>query len=287
MQPWVRGNPSQAAEQRLKSRGRKSKRSKRSASLHVMKFELADAKTSLPAGLQRSGKKMSMPSLLTMETQAKVKQNQTTETTVDDNLVSSGESAAETKRLYVYKDAPSSTYIKSKKSTIGLPHEVHKVITQLIKDGNGGKAYVKYLPHQNSNYEHFKTKAIAYSHKPALKYVPVKSVEPVQVHIQPVPVVEQLRYVYKPAYAKILPSHPPLASQLWCRKHHRPLPLPKRCITHTVRSWSLLKQEKCLLHLLLFPLIIIHILSVHSLGHLSRIPCKLSSYMGLPSITDP
>ncbi|KAM8713314.1 hypothetical protein ACLKA7_013605 [Drosophila subpalustris] len=223
---------SQSAEQpkSTKSRGRKSKRSKRSASLHVMKFELADAKTSLPAALQRSGKKMSTPSLLTMETQTNtVNQNQTTQqetSSMDDNLVSSGESAAESKRLYVYKDAPSSAYIKSKKSTIGLPHEVHKVITQLIKDGHGGKAYVKYLPPHNSNYEHFKTKAIAYSHKPALnvKYVPVKPFEPVQVHIQPVPVVEQLRYVYKPAYAKVFPVSPTLSQPIVVQEAAPPPP---------------------------------------------------------------
>jgi len=214
----IQRQPEIRDEKPIKSRGRKAKRSKRSASLNVMKFELADAKTSLPAALQRSGKTLAMPTLLTMETQPKVAQNQTTappakqETNMDDNLVSSGESAAETKRLYVYKDAPSSH--KVKKSTIGLPHEVHKVITQLIKDGRGGKAYIKYLPPQNSNYEHFKTKTISYNHKPAIKYVQSKQVEPVQVHIQPVPVVEQLRYVYKPSYAKVYPVAPTISQPI-------------------------------------------------------------------------
>ncbi|EDW10252.2 uncharacterized protein LOC6580479 [Drosophila mojavensis] len=192
---------------------RKPKRSKRSAPLQVLKFELSDAKTSLPAALQRSGKQLS--GLLTMETQAmpanqsQVQMPSTQQTRVDDNLVMSGEAAAESKRMYIYKEAPVS-HLKAKKSLSALPHEVQKVISHLIKDGNGGKAYIKYLTPQKIDYEHYKAKTVSYVPKPAayIKYVAAKQAEPqvsqvpqVQVHIQPVPVVEQLRYVYKPSYA--------------------------------------------------------------------------------------
>ncbi|XP_062130220.1 uncharacterized protein LOC133841625 isoform X1 [Drosophila sulfurigaster albostrigata] len=192
------------SDQSTRSRVRQNKRSKRSASLHVVKFELADAKSALPDSLQRSGKQ-----LLTMETLAPVKYNRTEDVTnraksMDDNMVLSGETAAETKRMFVYKDAP---HAKTKKS-ITLPHEVQKVITHLIKDGHGGKAYIKYLNPQNSNYEHLKAKTVSYVHKPAIKLVPAKSIEPVQVHIQPVPVVEELRYVYKPSFNKVYPITP-------------------------------------------------------------------------------
>lgn len=203
--------PTTRSQRKLK---RKTKRSKRSAPLQVLKFELSDAKASLPASLQRSGKQL--PSLLTMETQVtQMNQSQipiatTQQTRVDDNMVMSEEAAAESKRMYIYKEAPA-TFIKTKKSLSALPHEVQKVITHLIKEGNGGKAYIKYLTPQKTDYEHYKAKTVAYVPKPAayIKYVAAKPVEPqVQVHIQPVPVVEQLRYVYKPNYGKVYPAAP-------------------------------------------------------------------------------
>ncbi|EDW60730.1 uncharacterized protein Cpr50Ca [Drosophila virilis] len=212
--------PGERSTTRSQLRTRKTKRSKRSAPLQLLKFELADAKSSLPASLQRSSKQLTLPSLLTMEAAAPTLQNQTAiggtqETRVDDNMVMSGEAAAESKRMYIYKEAPA-THIKSKKSLSALPHEVQKVITQLIKEGNGGKAYIKYLPPQKSDYEHFKVKPVSYVPKPAayMKYVATKAVEPVHVHIQPVPVVEQLRYVYKPNYAKVYPVAPTLVQPI-------------------------------------------------------------------------
>ncbi|EDW00705.1 GH21032 [Drosophila grimshawi] len=186
---------------------RKSKRAKRSAPLQLVKFELADAKTSLPASLQRTGKNLSPTSQLTMEANQNQHQNRTTtQTSQEENMLMSGESAAESKRLYVYKEAP----IKAKKSISTLPHEVQKVISHIIKDGNGGKAYIKYLTPQKVDYEHYKAKTISYVPKPTayIKYMAPKPVEPVHVHIQPVPVVEQLRYVYKPQYAQVYqPPH--------------------------------------------------------------------------------
>uniref|UniRef100_A0A6P4FK90 Uncharacterized protein LOC108052397 n=1 Tax=Drosophila rhopaloa TaxID=1041015 RepID=A0A6P4FK90_DRORH len=196
---------------------RKTKRSKRSAP-QMIKFELADAKP-LP---QRAGKQMlseAVPTLLTMETQVrnKTQPNQLTTPTsrVEDNDILTGEATAETKRMYVYKESPlNSGHVKTKKSLSALPHEVQKVIGQLMKDGLGGKAYVKYLPAQKTDYEHYKAKPISYGAKPLGNYVKYinKQVEPsvapapVQVHIQPVPVVEQLRYVYKPAYVAAAPT---------------------------------------------------------------------------------
>ncbi|KAH8297301.1 hypothetical protein KR044_010287 [Drosophila immigrans] len=201
------------SDQSTKLPARKAKREKRSAALHLVKFELADAKSSLPDTLQRSSKQ-----LLTMETLKPVNRSITEdtvhqETNMDDNMVLFGETAAETKRTFFYKDAPIVAHPKSKKS-IALPHEVQKVITHLIKDGNGGKAYIKYLNPQNSNYEHLKAKTVSYVHKPAVKFVHSKSVEPVQVHIQPVPVVEQLRYVYKPSFGKVFPLTPTISQPI-------------------------------------------------------------------------
>ncbi|TDG51135.1 hypothetical protein AWZ03_002498 [Drosophila navojoa] len=214
-QPAAAAAEKPAAKSQRKQ-ARKTKRSKRSAPLQVLKFELSDAKTSLPAALQRSGKQLS--GLLTMETQAmpanqsQMQMLSTQQTRVDDNMVLSGETAAESKRMYIYKEAPAS-HLKTKKSLSALPHEVQKVISHLIKDGNGGKAYIKYLTPQKIDYEHYKAKTVSYVPKPAayVKYVTAKQAEPqvsqvsqvpqVQVHIQPVPVVEQLRYVYKPSYA--------------------------------------------------------------------------------------
>ncbi|XP_041449073.1 LOW QUALITY PROTEIN: uncharacterized protein LOC111075645 [Drosophila obscura] len=237
---------------------RKTKRTKRSApgsSPHMFKFELADAKAALPQALaQRSGKQLpATPTLLTMETpraersnitqsqsqsqpQNPTKATPTSTARVDDNAILSGESTAETKRMYVYKEAPpSSGHGKSKKSLSGLPHEVQKAISQLLKEGHGGKAYIKYLPAQKSEYEHYKIKPLSalsgYGLKPSsyMKYIPgtvqTKLVEasplpvpvpvpvpvpaPVQVHIQPVPVVEQLRYIhYKPHYAQVYAAQP-------------------------------------------------------------------------------
>ncbi|XP_039147558.1 uncharacterized protein LOC6734355 [Drosophila simulans] len=208
--------PQVARKQPIQVRIRKTKRSKRSAP-QMIKFELADAKA-MP---QRSGKQMvseAVPTLLTMETQRNKTQAQqlTTPTPrVEDNDILTGEATAETKRMYVYKEAPvSSGHVKTKKSLSTLPHEVQKVISQLMKDGLGGKAYVKYLPAQKSDYEHYKAKSLSYGGKPLVNYVkyinkpaePAASPPPVQVHIQPVPVVEQLRYVYKPHYAAAAPT---------------------------------------------------------------------------------
>ncbi|EDW79741.2 uncharacterized protein Dwil_GK17854 [Drosophila willistoni] len=200
---------------------RKTKRSKRSTPPQMFKFELADAKDGLHMPQQeRKGKEL--PTLLTMETQMRGNQTQMATTPaprLDDNVIHTGESSsAESKRIYVYKEVPT----KTKKSITALPHEVQKVISHLmLKDGGhgGGKAYIKYLPAQKNDYEHFKKSIPSYSLKPTtyVKYLPVKSsVEPahqVQVHIQPVPVVEQLRYVYKPNYAKIYAAPTPTIAQ--------------------------------------------------------------------------
>ncbi|ALC41016.1 Cpr50Ca, partial [Drosophila busckii] len=199
VQPAVATKP---VEQPFKVRIRKMKRVKRSAAdtaPQMFKFELSDAKTALPASLQRAAKQLS-----TNQTQA------TAATRLDDNMVVGGEATAETKRHYVYKEAPV-TQLKSKKSISALPHEVQKVITQLMKEGHGGKAYVKFLPTIKSDFEHYKLykpKAHGYGYA---KYLPAKEHAPhVQVHIQPVPVVEQLRYVYKPqvSYAKLPAAQP-------------------------------------------------------------------------------
>ncbi|KAH8300679.1 hypothetical protein KR018_007106, partial [Drosophila ironensis] len=207
--------PQAAKKQPFQVRIRKTRRSKRSTPPQMIKFELADAKP-LP---QRSGKQLisEPPTLLTMETETKNKSQVSTTPTprVEDNDILTGEATAETKRMYIYKEAPASSgHIKTKKSLSALPHEVQKVISQLMKDGHGGKAYVKYIPAQKSDYEHYKAKPIPYGIKPLGNYVKyVKPVEPsvapapsVQVHIQPVPVVEQLRYVYKPVYAAPAPT---------------------------------------------------------------------------------
>ncbi|XP_017050966.1 uncharacterized protein LOC108094730 [Drosophila ficusphila] len=209
--------PQVARKQPFKVRIRKTKRSKRSAP-QMIKFELADAKP-LP---QRTGKQLkseTVPTLLTMETQPRNKTQTPQLTTptprLEENDILTGETTSETKRMYVYKEAPlNSGHVKSKKSLSALPHEVQKVITQLMKDGMGGKAYIKYLPAQKSDYEHYKAKPISYGSKPLGNYVkyinkpvePSVAPAPVQVHIQPVPVVEQLRYVYKPAYIAPAPT---------------------------------------------------------------------------------
>ncbi|XP_030388266.1 uncharacterized protein LOC115634575 [Scaptodrosophila lebanonensis] len=230
-----RVQPSEHSQRPFKLRIRKTKRIKRSAppsmpnAPEFFKFELADAKAP-PTTLmmQRSGKEMK-PTLLTMETQTLNRtlptmsaQTSTSPSTsaqrLDDNLVVDGEATAETKRMYIYKEAPQ-THMKTKKSISTLPHEVQKVITQLIKDGHGGKAYIKYMPAQKADYEHFKSKPLSYNLKPSafVKYVPAKlpePVHPVQVHIQPVPVVEQLRYVYKPSYAKLYSASPTIAQPI-------------------------------------------------------------------------
>ncbi|XP_052841012.1 uncharacterized protein LOC128255449 isoform X1 [Drosophila gunungcola] len=206
-----------ARKQPFQVRIRKTKRSKRSAP-QMIKFELADAKP-LP---QRAGKQLSseaVPTLLTMEAQPRNKtqspQLTTPSSRMEDNDILTGEATAETKRMYVYKESPlTSGHVKTKKSLSALPHEVQKVISQLMKDGLGGKAYVKYLPAQKTDYEHYKAKPVAYGAKPLGNYVKYinKPLEasvapaPVQVHIQPVPVVEQLRYVYKPAYVAAAPA---------------------------------------------------------------------------------
>ncbi|XP_037728383.1 uncharacterized protein LOC119559392 [Drosophila subpulchrella] len=209
--------PQVARKQPFQVRIRKTKRSKRSAP-QMVKFELADAKP-LP---QRAGKQLSseiVPTLLTMETQARNKTHFSQLTTptprVEDNDILTGEATAETKRMYVYKESPlTSGHVKSKKSLSALPHEVQKVIGHLMKDGLGGKAYIKYLPAQKSDYEHYKAKPLSYGAKPLgnyIKYInkpaePSAAPAPVQVHIQPVPVVEQLRYVYKPSYVAAAPT---------------------------------------------------------------------------------
>ncbi|XP_034654890.1 uncharacterized protein LOC117892645 [Drosophila subobscura] len=230
---------------------RKTKRTKRSApgsSPQMFKFELTDAKAALPQSLlpQRSGKQLQpTPTLLTMETQPQ--RNNTTQSQsqgqaptkatppAEDNAIQNSESTAETKRMYVYKEAPQSNgHGKGKKSLGGLPHEVQKAISQLMKEGHGGKAYIKYLPAPKSEYEHYKIKPLSplsgYGLKPSsyMKYMPgavqTKLVEaspvpqpaqvPVQVHIQPVPVVEQLRYIhYKPSYAQVYAAQPPNMAQ--------------------------------------------------------------------------
>ncbi|XP_017068653.1 uncharacterized protein LOC108106238 [Drosophila eugracilis] len=209
--------PQAARKQPFQVRIRKTKRSKRSAP-QMFKFELADAKP-LP---QRSGKQLvgeTVPTLLTMETPARNKTQPSQMTTpsprVEDNDILTGEATAETKRMYVYKESPhTSGHVKTKKSLSTLPHEVQKVIGQLMKDGMGGKAYIKYLPAQKSDYEHYKAKPLSYGSKPLgnyMKYInkpvePSVAPAPVQVHIQPVPVVEQLRYVYKPSYVAAAPT---------------------------------------------------------------------------------
>ncbi|KAH8390136.1 hypothetical protein KR200_007846, partial [Drosophila serrata] len=212
--------PQETRKKTLQVRIRKTKRSKRSAP-QMIKFELADAKP-LP---QRSGKQLipETPTLLTMETHSKNQTQgpQVTSTTprMEDNDILTGEATAETKRMYVYKESPlSSGHVKTKKSLSALPHEVQKVIGHLMKDGHGGKAYVKYMPAQKSDYEHYKAKPVAYGLKPLGNYVkyihktaepsaaPAAAPAPVQVHIQPVPVVEQLRYIYKPNYVAPAPT---------------------------------------------------------------------------------
>lgn len=207
--------PQEPRKKPFQIRIRKTKRSKRSAP-QMIKFELADAKP-LPQ-IQRSGKQLKpeTPTLLTMETQGNLT---TTTPRVEDNDILTGEATAETKRMYVYKESPhSSGHVKTKKSLSALPHEVQKVIGHLMKDGHGGKAYVKYVPAQKSDYELYKAKPVTYGLKPLGNYVkyihktpepsaaPAPAPAPVQVHIQPVPVVEQLRYVYKPAYVAPPPT---------------------------------------------------------------------------------
>ncbi|SPP74256.1 Hypothetical predicted protein [Drosophila guanche] len=239
----TRTEPKLGPKHGFQVRIRKTKRSKRSApgaSPQMFKFELTDAKAALPQSLlpQRAGKQLQpTPTLLTMETQperSNTTQGQApTKATprAEDNAIHNSESTAETKRMYVYKEAPqSSGQGKGKKSLGGLPHEVQKAISQLMKEGHGGKAYIKYLPAQKSEYEHYKIKPLSplsgYGLKPSsyMKYMPgagqTKLVEaspvaaaaqvPVQVHIQPVPVVEQLRYIhYKPNYAQVYAAQPP------------------------------------------------------------------------------
>ncbi|KAH8402485.1 hypothetical protein KR009_012346, partial [Drosophila setifemur] len=209
--------PLAVRKQPFQVRIRKTKRSKRSTPPQMIKFELADAK---PLN-QRTGKQLlqASPTLLTMETEAKNKTKGATPVTtakprMEDNDILTGEATAETKRMYVYKEAPQSpSHLKTKKSLSTLPHEVQKVITQLMKDGHGGKAYVKYMPAQKSEYDPYKAKSVQYGIKPLGNYVKyVKQAEPspapapVQVHIQPVPVVEHLRYVYKPSYQAPAPT---------------------------------------------------------------------------------
>lgn len=156
---------------------RKTKRQKRSAVVQLVKFELADAKTSLPKSLVDNQK-----------LQATVPR----ESRTTDNLITPDESAAESKRLFIYHETPVSIQAKSKKLMNSLPQGVQKVISHLIRNGHEGKAHIKYIPSQKKDYEYLRVKSSTHAN------VPAKTVEPVQIHIEPVPVVEHLRYVYTP-----------------------------------------------------------------------------------------
>ncbi|KAH8398231.1 hypothetical protein KR222_009069, partial [Zaprionus bogoriensis] len=172
---------------------RENKRSKRSAKVQLVKFELADGKTSLPK------------SLITTETQAAGNVISQQKSRIIDNLITSGEVAAESKRIFFYDDNPLSMHAKAKKPISTLPHGVQKVITQIIKDGQVGKAYIKYLPPQNAHYEHLKIKSSSFSN------VPPKLA---QVQIEPITLVEQLRYVYNPSPIKTHPATPTISQPI-------------------------------------------------------------------------
>lgn len=215
---------------------RKTKRTKRSAAVQMVKFELADAKNSLPTSLQYTNKQHSSSSLLTSENQKLGHQNRlqvtpTRESRTADNLITSDETAAESKRLFFYQETPVSIQSKAKKSINSLPQGVQKVIAQLIRDGHEGKAHIKYIPSQKKDYEYFRTKSSAFSN------VPAKSVEPVQIHIEPVPVVEQLRYVYNPNFEKAYPTYPTISQPIIVNEEIPAAPIAEE-IHHTYSAES-------------------------------------------------
>lgn len=196
---------------------RKTKRQKRSAVVQLVKFELADAKTSLPKSLQlmnapQTDKQKSEPQHRSQVTAPR-------ESRAADNLITPDETAAESKRLFIYHESPVAMPAKSKKLMNSLPQGVQKVISHLIRNGHEGKAHIKYIPSQKKDYEYLRAKSASFANAPA------KAVEPVQIHIEPVPVVEHLRYVYTPAHAATISQpiivhdaipNPPIAEQV----HH-------------------------------------------------------------------
>lgn len=231
-------NPLGASNSQSKAvRKRKTKRTKRSAHVQMVKFELADAKNSLPTSLQYNNKQHTPSSVLpssenqNLGQQSRLQVTPTRESRTADNLVASDETAAESKRLFFYQETPVSIQPKAKKSINSLPQGVQKVIAHLIREGHEGKAHIKYIPSQKKDYEYFRAKHSAYSIAPA------KPVEQVQIHIEPVPVVEQLRYVYKPNYEKAYPTYPTISQPIIVNEEIPNAPIAEE-IHHTYSAES-------------------------------------------------
>lgn len=144
---------------------RKHKRTRRS-SPNVIKFELEDAKNPDPttqAFLQQKVKQREVrtpqkePTLLTME-HIPIKENTQNNSIskAQDSMVEDSKgsdvNSQESKRFFIYKEAPGKTSLKIKKSVNSLPHDVQKVISHLMKENRGAKAYVKYVPVQHIDY---------------------------------------------------------------------------------------------------------------------------------------
>lgn len=231
-------NPLGASNSQSKAvRKRKTKRTKRSAHVQMVKFELADAKNSLPTSLQYNNKQHTPSSVLpssehqNLGQQSRLQVTPTRESRTADNLVTSDETAAESKRLFFYQETPVSIQPKAKKSINSLPQGVQKVIAHLIREGHEGKAHIKYIPSQKKDYEYFRAKHSAFSIAPA------KPVEQVQIHIEPVPVVEQLRYVYKPNYEKAYPTYPTISQPIIVNEEIPTAPIAEE-IHHTYSAES-------------------------------------------------
>ncbi|XP_011186820.2 uncharacterized protein LOC105214853 [Zeugodacus cucurbitae] len=218
---------------------RKGKRVKRSAP-QMIRFELEDAREPNTATLeqlrlvrqsrmevndQRNADEASFAVINKRETRMDTKKVQPVELPVKEDVDEGDDdlSSGESKRTFVYKEAPA---VKAKKSISSLPVEVQKIITHLMKDHGagggsaaaGGKAYVKYIPAHMVDYRQLKS---LYGAKLALpptysigsggsklspasyiKYLPPhQKGEQLQVQIHPVPVVEKIRYIYTPVAA--------------------------------------------------------------------------------------
>uniref|UniRef100_A0A1I8N824 Pro-resilin n=1 Tax=Musca domestica TaxID=7370 RepID=A0A1I8N824_MUSDO len=170
---------------------RKNKRTKRGAP-EMIKFELADAKDpdSSLKSFSSSPKK----------SEGRESKDLKAEDQVSDSETNDQHSQA-SKRFFIYKDP---NPIKVKKSVASLPHGVQNIISQIIKNPPHGKAFLKYIPAQQMDYNKLKISypkagQPIYGHGGNYVAAPGKA-EQVQVQIHSVPVVEKIRYVYTPVY---------------------------------------------------------------------------------------
>ncbi|KAI8124030.1 Collagen alpha-5(VI) chain [Lucilia cuprina] len=136
----------------------KPKRVRREASApEMIKFEISDAKDPDPSLKTFMENKQTRETKdLKLESKADTKAAEATDTATGD------QSAQSTKRLFTLKESPT----KVKKSIAAIPHDVQNIISYLSKGagggghggggGYGGKAYLKYIPAQQIDYNNLK-----------------------------------------------------------------------------------------------------------------------------------